>query len=209
MPAAETSPARAARKVDQSAARKVDHPRAVHSTLFSSDITEDRLWEWESRVLCEISKLLWESLCDFHRSVISIAVCVLRHLLLRKRGCYTLARLPIVVPTGSYAVVSEFDRSSAAFYASRVRWPPFAHAIAFPLRRDDRRVMGEAVEQGRREFFVAGEQGDPFGKREIRGDHCRPAFVPIGDQIKEQLTPDAVERDKPELVDDQDVDAVR
>ena len=28
---------------------------------------------WESRVLCEISKLLWESFCDFHTSVISTA----------------------------------------------------------------------------------------------------------------------------------------
>jgi hypothetical protein len=29
---------------------------------------------WESRVLCEISKRLWKSFCDFHRRVISIAV---------------------------------------------------------------------------------------------------------------------------------------
>jgi hypothetical protein len=28
---------------------------------------------WESRVLCEISKSLWESFCDFHRDGISIA----------------------------------------------------------------------------------------------------------------------------------------
>ena len=38
---------------------------------------------WEFRVLCEISKLLWESFCDFHRSVISIAasIFVSHHLL--------------------------------------------------------------------------------------------------------------------------------
>ena len=29
---------------------------------------------WESRVLCEISKRLWKSLCDFHRRGISTAV---------------------------------------------------------------------------------------------------------------------------------------
>ena len=29
---------------------------------------------WESRVLCEISKSLWKSVCDFHESGISTAV---------------------------------------------------------------------------------------------------------------------------------------
>jgi hypothetical protein len=29
---------------------------------------------WESRVLCEISKRLWKSFCDFHRRAISTAV---------------------------------------------------------------------------------------------------------------------------------------
>jgi hypothetical protein len=29
---------------------------------------------WESRVLCEISKRLWKSFCDFHGRVISTAV---------------------------------------------------------------------------------------------------------------------------------------
>jgi len=31
---------------------------------------------WESRVLCEISKRLWKSFCDFHRRVISIAASI-------------------------------------------------------------------------------------------------------------------------------------
>ena len=31
---------------------------------------------WESRVLCEISKSLWEPLLDFHRDAISTAVFV-------------------------------------------------------------------------------------------------------------------------------------
>ena len=30
---------------------------------------------WESRVLCEISKRLWKSFCDFHGGGISTAVC--------------------------------------------------------------------------------------------------------------------------------------
>jgi len=27
---------------------------------------------WESRVLCEVSKRLWKSFCDFHGRVISV-----------------------------------------------------------------------------------------------------------------------------------------
>ena len=68
-------------------------------------------------------------------------------------------------------------------------------------------MMGEAIQQRGRELFVAGKDGDPFGKREI-GRHDRgPPFVPVGQQIKEELTADAVEGHEPELVDDQDVDA--
>ena len=48
-------------------------------------------------------------------------------------------------------------------------------------------MMGEAVEQGRREFFVAGKNGHPFGKGEIGRDDGRPSLVPIGDQIEEEL----------------------
>ena len=72
---------------------------------------------WESRVLCEISKLLWESFCDFHRSVISIAarfwffVTAFRQR--ENGGGSPLPHVPIVVPTASYAVESEADRSSS------------------------------------------------------------------------------------------------
>ena len=49
----------------------------------------------------------------------------------------------------------------------RVRWPPFSHAIAFPFRREDRRVMGEPVEKRRRQLLVAGKHGDPFREGEV------------------------------------------
>jgi hypothetical protein len=64
---------------------------------------------WESRVLCEISKLLWKSFCDFHRSVISTAarLFVVTSFVVENRGCQSLGRQPIVVPGASYAVVRE------------------------------------------------------------------------------------------------------
>ena len=81
------------------------------------------------------------------------------------------------------------------------------HAIALAFRREHRRVMRQAIKQRGRQLLVAGKDGDPFGKREIGGHDGRPSFVPIGDQIEEQLAADPVEWDKPELVDDEHVDA--
>ena len=67
--------------------------------------------------------------------------------------------------------------------------------------------MRQSIEERGGELLVPGEDGNPFGKREIGRDDRRSALVPIGDQIEEQLAADAVERDKPELVDDEDIDA--
>ena len=65
---------------------------------------------WESRVLCEISKFLWEPLFGFHRNVISIAVFVVADAGHEAGGCCTLAARPIVAPGASYAVV--YDQPS-------------------------------------------------------------------------------------------------
>jgi hypothetical protein len=61
------------------------------------------------------------------------------------------------------------------------RWPPtvrrdhdgssrvrrFPHAVAFAVGREYGCVMGQAIEQRRRELLVTGEDGDPFGEGEI------------------------------------------
>ena len=83
----------------------------------------------------------------------------------------------------------------------------FPHAIALPLGGDHGRMMGEPIEQRRRELFVAGKHRDPFRKREIRRHDRGPSLVPIGDQIEEQLAADAVKGHEAELVDNEDVDA--
>ena len=127
------------------------------------------------------------------------SIFVSHHLLgRRERGMLDLATLAIVVPTVSYAVVCAFDRPSMAIGASRGRGAPLAHAIAFPLRRDDGRVMCQAIEQRRRELLVACKHGDPFGECEIRGHDRGSTFVAIGDQIEEQFAAAAIEWDEAE-----------
>ena len=49
---------------------------------------------WEARVLCELSKPLWESFFDFHRGVISMAapfLCFVTSFGTETRGMLTLA----------------------------------------------------------------------------------------------------------------------
>jgi hypothetical protein len=65
---------------------------------------------WESRVLCEISKLLWKSFCDFHGSVISTAARFFEFVITSsgsEGGYQPLSSLAIVVPGASYAVMFE------------------------------------------------------------------------------------------------------
>ena len=47
--------------------------------------------------------------------------------------------------------------------------------------------MRQTIEQRGRELFVAGKHGDPVGEREIGGHDRRATFVPVRDQIEEQL----------------------
>ena len=70
-------------------------------------------------------------------------------------------------------------------------------------------MMRQAVEERGRELLVASEDGDPFRKFEVRRHDGGTAFVPVGDQIEEQLAADAIERDEAELVDDQHLDAAQ
>ena len=67
--------------------------------------------------------------------------------------------------------------------------------------------MGEAIEEGGGELLVAGEDVDPFCKREIGRRDRGAALIAVGDQIEEQLAAGAVEWHKAELVHDEDVRA--
>ena len=67
--------------------------------------------------------------------------------------------------------------------------------------------MREAVEERRRQLLVAGKHGDPFGERQVARDHRRASLIPIGEEIKEQFAAHAIEGDKSQFVDDEDIDA--
>ena len=89
----------AARKVDQQcAARKVIQSEggSFYALRFLPLLDQGNrlVGMWESRVLCEISKHLWESFCDFHRSVISTAarLFVVTSLVAVKLGIVDLGR---------------------------------------------------------------------------------------------------------------------
>ena len=105
----------AARKLDQYAARKVDHLRDIHSTLVLSP------------------------------------------------GLFSQQ------PGGAIGRSSARARRLAADARLPLAAPP-SHAIAFALGRDHRGMVGEAIEERRRELLVAGEDLDPFGEGEIAGD---------------------------------------
>jgi hypothetical protein len=74
---------------------------------------------------------------------------------------------------GSYGILGgRCSRRSAFGPRARVlrvrfRRPPFAHAVALAFRREDRRVMREAVEKRRRQLLVTGKHGDPFRERQV------------------------------------------
>ena len=57
--------------------------------------------------------------------------------------------------------------------------------------------MSQAIEERGGQLLVAGEDGDPFGKREIGRDDGRPSLVAIGDQIEEELAPTRSNGTKP------------
>ena len=60
---------------------------------------------WESRVLGEISKSLWEPLFGFHRDAISTAAFASHDVIAAESGgCCTLAGSAIVAPSAFYAV---------------------------------------------------------------------------------------------------------
>jgi len=67
--------------------------------------------------------------------------------------------------------------------------------------------MAEAVEQRGGEFLVA-EDLDPFREGQVGGDQRRAALGAVGQQIEEQFAAGAVEGDKAQLGEDEQLDAL-
>ena len=68
--------------------------------------------------------------------------------------------------------------------------------------------MREAVEERGGELLVAAEDLGPLREREVRGDQYGPALVARRDRVEQQLAANAVERDEPDLVKEEHVDAI-
>jgi hypothetical protein len=68
-------------------------------------------------------------------------------------------------------------------------------------------MMSEPVEERSGQLLIAGKDGHPFRKREIRGDDRGSSFVAVRDQIEEEVAPRPDEGDESELVDDKDLDS--
>jgi len=65
--------------------------------------------------------------------------------------------------------------------------------------------MGQPVEQGASKALVA-EGGGPFVEGQVRSDDGGAAFVPLADQLKQQLGARLGERHEAEFIDDQELD---
>jgi hypothetical protein len=70
-------------------------------------------------------------------------------------------------------------------------------------------VVSESIEKRGGELLVAGEDGDPFGKRQIRGDDDASSLVALCDEVEEQLATGAIEGHESYLVDDQEFDVLK
>ena len=68
-------------------------------------------------------------------------------------------------------------------------------------------AMREPIEQRCGHPFAL-EHLRPFGEREVAGDQRAASFVPVGEQLEQQLGPHTVERDVAQFVADQQVEFV-
>jgi hypothetical protein len=85
--------------------------------------------------------------------------------------------------------------------ASRGR--TLAHSESFSLCGDDRGVVGESVEQRRRQVLVAGEDPGPLAEAEVGRHDDRAALITLGHDAEEQLAALAVEWHEAEFVEDE------
>jgi len=62
-------------------------------------------------------------------------------------------------------------------------------------------VVSESIKKRSGELFVAGEDRDPFGKRQIGRDDDASPLVAFREEVEEELAAAAIERYEAELVD--------
>ena len=80
------------------------------------------------------------------------------------------------------------------------------HSPGIVSRFDDLAMMGDPVKHGGGHFLIAEDLG-PFPEGEIGGNDDRSLFVKFGDQVKEQLAGVLGERQIPQFVEYDQVEA--
>ena len=75
-------------------------------------------------------------------------------------------------------------------------------AVGFAVHFQDVDVVGQAVEERAGEALFA-ERGGPLIERQVRGDDGGAALIALTDQFEQQLGAGLSERDKAQLIDDQ------
>lgn len=77
-----------------------------------------------------------------------------------------------------------------------------ADAVGLAAELDEPPVVDDAVDHGGSHLVVP-EHRPPPAKLQVRGDYHRLPLVSVGEDLEEQPRPVRVEREKPELVDDE------
>ena len=83
-----------------------------------------------------------------------------------------------------------------------------AEAVAFAIHFEDVAVMGQAIQQGRRHAFAL-EDLPPFTERQIAGVQQAGPFVPVGEDLEQQLGPRTAERQVAQFIADQQIGPIQ
>ena len=80
------------------------------------------------------------------------------------------------------------------------------HAVGLAAELDEPAVVDYAVDYGRRHLVVAEDRAPP-AELEVRRDHHRLGLVGVGEDLEDQPGAVGVQRQEPELVDDEQAGA--
>lgn len=79
-----------------------------------------------------------------------------------------------------------------------------ATAIEFASGGQNVGMVGKPVEERDREFLIT-ENADPFTEGQVCRHHCRAPLIAFGEDVEKQLSSGAIERNKPQLVEHQEL----
>ena len=84
----------------------------------------------------------------------------------------------------------------------------FAEAVALAVHLEDVAVMGQAIQQSGRHAFAL-EDLPPFAERQVAGDQQAGPFVPVREDLEQQLSAGPAERQIAQLIADQQIGPIQ